>query len=70
MRAGRAPRAALVLLVPLVLGRLDRPLALVPPLFARKLRGRLMRLVLGPRRAPGVRRRGGGSGESGRVRLP
>ena len=58
-----------MLLVPLVLGRLERPLAL-PPLFARKLRGRLMRLVLGPRRAPGVRRRGGGSGESGCVRLP
>ena len=68
MLAGRAPRAALVLLVPLALRRLERPLAL-PPLLARKLRGRLMRLVLGPRRARGVRRRGGGSGESGRERL-
>ena len=57
-----------MLLVPLALRRLERPLAL-PPLLARKLRGRLMRLVLGPRRARGVRRRGGGSGESGRERL-
>ena len=57
-----------MLLVPLALRRLERPIAL-PPLHARKLRGRLMRLVLGPRRARGVRRRGGGSGESGRERL-
>ena len=68
MLACRALRAALVLLVvPLALRRLERPLALPPPL-ARE-RGRLMRLVLGPRRARGVRRRGGGSGEGGRERL-
>ena len=38
----------MLLVVPLALRRLERPLAL-PPLLARQ-RGRLMRLVLGPRR--------------------
>ena len=43
----------MLLVVPLALRRLERPLAL-PPLLARE-RGRLMRLVLGPRLySPGI----------------